>query len=334
METLNAAVIGAGSMGFNHARVYSEMPQTELVAVCDKSGDRSKLVGSEFDCKSYKNHKKMLSTEDIHILSIAVPTKYHAPVSLDCINAGIDLLVEKPIADTSKNGKKIIRKADKNDVNLMIGHIERFNPAVRMLKERLEKGDLGKVFKLQSRREGPFPRRIRDVGVVIDLAVHDLDLMRYFTESEVKRVYAEAERRIHTKHEDMLNSLLKFKNGAVGALSVNWLTPEKIREISVLGEKGMFVVKYLSQELWFYENVEVNDEDYTYSNILMGVSEGDIRGSRVKKQEPLRNELEYFVDCVSNGRNGHSNGVDGLKALELAEAIIGSTKKNRAVKVR
>jgi len=331
METLNAAVIGVGSMGYNHARVYSELENTNLVSVSDTDNERAQKVSDDFSCNHYTSHKDMLKKESIDLLTISVPTQYHKLVALDCVEEGVNILVEKPIADTVENGRKIIEAAEEEDLQLMVGHIERFNPAVRKLKKHLDDGELGKVFKLHSRREGPFPRRIRDVGVVIDLAVHDIDLMRYFTDSDVKRVYAEAERRIHTSHEDMLMGLLKFNNDALGVLSVNWLTPEKIRELSVVGEKGMFVVKYLTQELWFYQNIEVLDEEYSYSDMLMGVSEGDIRGIRVKKQEPLKNELEYFAQCVSDGKDGHSSGKEGLKALQIAEALINSNEKNQVV---
>ncbi|HHQ44635.1 MAG TPA: Gfo/Idh/MocA family oxidoreductase [Candidatus Altiarchaeales archaeon] len=331
METLNAAVIGVGSMGFNHARIYCELKNTELAAVSDPDQKRAEKIAQYFSCKPYSDYMDMLKSEKIDVASIAVPTQYHAKVALDAMESGVNVLVEKPISDSIQDGRKIINSAKKNGVKLMVGHIERFNPAVRKLKELLDEGALGKIFKMHSTRVGSFPRRIRDVGVVVDLAVHDIDIMRYLTGSEVKRVYAEAERRIHTSHEDLLSGLLKFGDESIGVLNVNWLTPEKIREISVLGEKGMFIAKYLTQELWFYENIEVKDEEYTYNDILMGVSEGDIQGIRIKKQEPLRNELEYFIQSVLEKTENHSSGIEGLRALEVAQAMIESTRENRVI---
>jgi predicted dehydrogenase len=250
---------------------------------------------------------------------------------LACIEAGAGVLVEKPIADTLENARSIIESADEAEVKLMVGHIERFNPAVQELKRRLKERELGRIFTIHATRVGPFPHRIRDVGVVIDLAVHDIDVMRYVTESEVGRVYAETEKRIHTKCEDMLSGLLKFKNGVVGVLDVNWLTPEKIRELSVTGEKGMFQVKYLHQELLFYENKDANGSNYTYQNILMGVTEGDITHIRIQKKEPLKVELESFLESVRKNHAPGVTGIDGLKSLEVALAISESASENRVI---
>ncbi len=331
MKKLKAAVIGVGAMGKNHARVYSELDNTDLVAVADVNEETAKNVAEYLRCNSYKDYKKMLKEEDIDIVSIAVPTKYHKEVALNCIELGIPTLVEKPIADNEENAIEIIQRAEEDNTKLMVGHIERFNPAVVELKKRLDKNELGKIFEIKAIRVGPFPNRIRDVGVVIDLAVHDIDIMRYLANSEVKRLYAETERKIHTKHEDLLSGLLKFQNDAIGVLSVNWLTPEKIREISIIGERGMFVVKYLPQELYFYENIEASSEGYSYSDILMGVAEGNITNIRIQKKEPLKAEIESWVDCVKRDKKPLVSGEDGLMALELAQKLIESTVKERVI---
>ncbi len=331
MEKLNAAVIGVGSMGRNHARIYSELDGTRLVAVADANYDNAVNVAKHLRCNVYSDYLEMIDKEDIDLVSIAVPTKYHKDVALGCIEHNISLLVEKPIADTEDNAKEITKRAEENGVKLTVGHIERFNPAVIELKKRLDRGELGKIFEMKATRVGPFPNRIRDVGVVIDLAVHDIDLMRYLTNSEVKRLYAETERKIHTKHEDILSGLIKFQNGAVGVLSVNWLTPEKIREISILGEKGMFLVKYLTQELYFYENIKANDGNYSYSDILMGVAEGDITNIRIQKKEPLKAELESWVDCVRTDKKPVVSGLDGISALVLAQKLIESNEAEQVI---
>ncbi len=331
MKKPNAAVIGVGSMGKNHARIYSQMDSVNLVAVSDVNGKLAKDVAGDYYCKAYTNYKQMLKKEHIDFVSVVVPTMYHKDVAIECMKSGKHVLLEKPISDTSKNAREIIKVAKKENVKFTIGHIERFNPAVIELKKRLENNELGKVFSITANRVGPFPTRVRDVGVVIDLAVHDIDIMRYLTNSEVKRIYAEAERRIHTSHEDLLNGLLKFKNGALGVLSVDWLTPEKIREISIKGERGMFVVKYLTQELLFYENRMMSKNGYSYSDMLMGVTEGDITNIRINKKEPLKSELESFVDCVVNNKQPIVSAEDGLKALEIAEKIIESSVSNRVI---
>ncbi|RLI89949.1 MAG: gfo/Idh/MocA family oxidoreductase [Candidatus Altiarchaeales archaeon] len=331
MKKLRAAVIGVGAMGRNHARVYSELDGTELVAVADANPKTSKNVAEDFRCKAYKDHREMLEEEYIDMVSIAVPTRYHRDVALDCIEKEIPILVEKPIADSEENAKEIIDKAGENGVKLTVGHIERFNPAVIELKKRLDKNELGKIFEIKAVRVGPFPNRIRDVGVVIDLAVHDIDIMRYLVKSEVKRLYAETERRIHTRHEDLLSGLLKFQNDVIGVLSVNWLTPEKIREISITGEKGMFLVKYLTQELYFYENIEAKRDRYSYPDILMGVTEGNIINIRIPKKEPLKAELESWIECVKKDKEPLVSGEDGLKALKLAQRLIDSAVKEKVI---
>lgn len=333
METLKAAVVGAGAMGGNHARIYNLKQDTELVAVCDLDSKLSKKVGQNFRCKSFSNLGEMLSSEKPDVVTIATPTQNHVDTAIKCINAGVNVLVEKPISESVKNAKKIIAAAKKHDVKLMVGHIERFNPAVVELKKRLHKKALGRIYTAAATRVGPFPNRIRDVGVVVDLAVHDIDIMRYVTDSEITRVYAETEKKIHTSHEDMLYSLLKFENKSVGILDINWLTPEKIRELKVVGEKGMFMVKYISQELTFFENKKALEEDYSYQKILMGVTEGDIIKIRIPKVEPLKAELDAFTYAVAKNQTVPVTGVDGLKAVEIAQAIIKSSKKNQPIKL-
>jgi predicted dehydrogenase len=328
---LNAAVIGVGSMGRNHARIYGELADVKLAAVADADFEGAKKVAEQLRCKAYGNYVEMLDKEKIDLVSIAVPTKYHKEVALECIKRRIPLLVEKPVSDTEENAKELIAEAEKAGVPLTVGHIERFNPAVIELKRRLDAGELGRVFEIRTTRVGPFPSRIRDVGVVIDLAVHDIDVMRYLTGSEVRRLYAETEQKIHTKHEDLLSGLIKFQNDSVGVLSVNWLTPEKIREISILGEKGFFVVKYLTQELFFYENKEANGARYSYSDMLMGVAEGNVTNIRIQKKEPLKAELESWVEAVKSGKPPVVSGKDGLAALALAHKLIESATEGKVM---
>ena len=331
MEILKAAVVGVGAMGWNHCRVYCETEGVELAGVCDINRKTAERAAKSFGCKPFTSYDELLSVAKPDVVSVAVPTQFHCDVALECIDSGASVLVEKPIAENTEKAKRIIEAASTADVRLMVGHIERFNPAVRELKKKLDALKLGRLFTILATRVGPFPHRIRDVGVVIDLAVHDIDVMRYITESEVKRVYAETEKRIHTKCEDMLSGLLKFENGVVGVLNVNWLTPEKIRELTVTGEKGMFQVRYIQQELMFFENRDAHGGEYNYQNILMGVTEGDITNIRIQKKEPLRNEIESFLESVRKGREPDVTGLDGLRSLETALAISESATNNRVI---
>jgi len=199
------------------------------------------------------------------------------------------------------------------------------------LKEQLAQGALGQVFQLDARRQGPFPTRINDVGVVIDLAVHDLDIFRYVSGSEIVRVYAEIQQQLHTTREDLVHAVVRLGGGAVGSLGINWLTPTKIRELSVLGACGMFVVNYLTQDLYFYQNATANGGEWDTLRVLRGVSEGQMVRPVIAKKEPLRAEQEAFLQAVEQCRPAPISGFDGLRALELAQAVVRSGENHCAV---
>lgn len=327
---IKAAVIGVGSMGQNHARVYNEMEDVSLVAVSDVNTELAERIASRYKAKHYAEHTEMLAHESLDIVSVAVPTELHYSVALDAIGKGLHLLVEKPIADTVVRAREILSRAEAKGVRLMVGHVERFNPAVVELKRRLDEDQLGRIFQIHARRLGPFPDRVRDVGVVIDLATHDLDVLCHLTGAEVARVYAETEQEIHTHHEDSLSGLLRFENGIVGVLDVNWLTPTKVRELSVTGEQGMFVVDYLTQDLYLYEN-EYVDSAWDRLGMLKGVGEGNMTKLRIRKREPLYLELQSFVRAIAEGSEPWVSGEDGIRALALAQAMVKSGREHKII---
>lgn len=329
---IRAAVIGAGAMGKQHARIYNELDRVELVAVADVDEAATKNTARRYKVAWYTDYRAMLDREKLDVVSIAVPTCLHHQVAFDVINRGVHLLVEKPIAGTAEEAQEIIDQAAERGVKLTIGHVERFNPAILELKRRLDKGELGRIFQIHARRLGPFPERVRDVGVVIDLATHDLDVMRYLTGSEVVRVYAETEQEIHTDHEDLLSGLVKFADGTIGVLNINWLTPTKIRELSVTGERGMFLADYLTQDLYYYEN-SYKDGGWEMLGILRGVGEGNMIRLRIEKKEPLRAELESFVEAIIDDREPLVTGSDGLKTLTLAQWMVRSGQTNEAIRI-
>lgn len=331
--SIKVAVIGVGSMGRNHARVYSEIYNADLVGIADVDELVANSVAQRYGGRPYTDYVKMLDEQKPDAVTIAVPTINHLDVALQVLQRGIHLLVEKPIAFSLDDGTQIIAAAEQADVRLMIGQVERFNPAVMALKDRLDKGELGRVFQLDARRQGPFPARVIDVGVVIDLAVHDLDVIRYVTGAKVVRVYAETERRIHSNREDLLTCLLRLDDGAIGTLTINWLTPTKIRELYVIGERGMFRVDYLTQDLYFYENATLQAADWDTLQVLRGVSEGRMIRHVVDKREPLRIEQEAFLAAVRGEAPIPITGEDGLRVLELAHAVITSGKENRAISI-
>lgn len=330
MEKLNVAVIGVGAMGKNHARVYSDMDNIELIAVCDSNKDMAKGIADKYKTNYYTSCKEMLKKEKIDAVSVCVPTKLHKAVAIDVIKNKIHAFVEKPIAPDIKEARAIINEAEKNEVKLMVGHIERFNPVVSELKKRIERNELGKIYKVHCIRVGPSVQRIYDVGVIIDLAIHEIDVLKYIINSKMKRIYAETAQRIHSAHEDLLIGTIRFENQVLGVINANWLTPKKIREIAVTGEKGMFVADYITQDLFFYEN-EFVSKNIDYHNYPMTVIEGRMIKIKVENSEPLRNELEAFVECVLKNKKPPITGQDGLEALYIAQKFLESSKKNKAI---
>jgi len=327
---LNVGVIGAGAMGANHVRVYAELDEVNLVAVADPLEERAARLARRCGANHYTDYRRMLEQESLDIVSIVVPTTQHAEIACDCARGGVHLFVEKPIASTIEEAWEMMAMAAARGLRLSVGHVERFNPAIREMKSRLMRGELGRAFQIHARRLGPFPERVRDVGVVIDLATHDIDVMRYLTDSEPVRVYAETERRVHTEHEDLLSGVLKFANGAIGVLDINWLTPTKIREISVTGERGMFLANYLTQDLYFYEN-NFGPQGWSPTVPLLGVSEGNMLKLRIDRGEPLKLELAAFVSSVANGCQPEVRGEDAVAALTIAQAIVRSGETARTI---
>jgi predicted dehydrogenase len=330
-DPLRVTVVGLGAMGANHARVYREIAGVRLAATVDLDPDRS--VG---DVPHFDDHARMLAEVRPDAVSVCVPTRAHFVVAAAFIEQGIAVLIEKPLAATIEEGERLRDLAEAARVPLAVGHIERFNPAVIELKRRLAAGELGRVYQVHARRVGPFPQRVRDVGVVLDLAPHDIDVMRFLLESDVVRVQAETERRLATEHEDMLSGVVRFSNGVVGVLDVNWLTPTKIRELSVLGEHGMFVVDYLSRSLTFFENsaAPAPSGDLAWaSRHEKGVTEGKRIEITVEKREPLRSELEAFVSAARGETPVAVTADDGLAAMRAAAALIEAAAVGAPVEV-
>jgi predicted dehydrogenase len=330
---IKTAVIGVGSMGQHHARVYSQLSNSRLVGVADADQSAAKAVGERHCVKVYTDYTDMLIMESPEAVTVAVPTALHEKVVSDVLESGADVLVEKPIAATLEEGQRLIEKAWSFNRKLMVGHIVRFNPATQLLKQKLQNGDLGRIYQIVSRRVGPFPARIRDVGVVVDLAPHDVDVMRFLTDADPVRVYAETEQRIHTEHEDLLTGMIRFPDGIVGTLEINWLTPTKVREILVLGERGMFRVDDLTQDLYFYENAQANGELWRDLRVIKGVSPGEMIRYAVQRQEPLKAELGAFLKAIEDDTPVPVSGQDGLAALRLALALVESGREHRVVEV-
>lgn len=330
---VKVAVIGAGAMGTNHLRVLRDLDEdrVNVVGVAEAQPQVLARAVNRFHVPGFGDYRELIAQTRPDLVTVAVPTQMHFDVATDALDAGINVLVEKPITTTVDEATTLIERAALRGVRLAVGHVERFNPAVAALKRLLAEQRVGQVFYMQARRLGPFPPRIRDVGVTLDLATHDLDAMRYLIGDEVARVYAETQQRVHQEHEDLLLGLVRFRNGVIGMLDVNWLTPTKVRELSVTGERGMYLVNYLNQDLYFYEN------DYTPTNwdtlrSIAGVSEGTMTRLKVPKAEPLALQYEDILRALRTGTAPTVTGEDGLMVLRLAHHLIEATRAGEVIK--
>jgi UDP-N-acetylglucosamine 3-dehydrogenase len=330
---MRVAVIGVGSMGRNHARVYRELKGASLVAVADADEKAARRCAEANGTRCYQNHRQLLEASRPEAVSVAVPTEAHFEIVMDALSAGCHVLVEKPIAGIVEQAEEMVREARRRNLVLTVGHIERFNPAVLELKRRLAAGALGDmIYQIHTRRIGPFPARISDVGVVIDLATHDLDVMRWLVGSRVSSVYAETRQNILTGREDLLVGVIRFENDVVGMLETNWITPTKVRELAITGERGMFRADYLTQDLFFFENSVVPERSWDPIGLLRGgVDEGSMTRFALHRREPLAAQLEAFLAASSGERAPVVSGDDGVAALRLAWGLINSAASHNPV---
>jgi len=330
---IRAAVLGVGAIGKHHARIYNQLDNVQLVAVADTDERRRAAIARGYKIPAYASYEELFDAERLDVVSVALPTVCHYEATLCAIAHGVHVLVEKPIAAAVAEADEMIRRAQARGLTLTVGHVERFNPALLELKRRLDAGELGQVFQLHGRRLSPFPAYIRDVGVVMDLATHELDIMRYLVGGEVEKVYAETERNVHQKYEDMLSGIIRFANGVVGVLDINWLTPTKVRELRITGARGMFLVDYLKQDLYFYENSQA-PSPWDAMALFRGVGEGNVMKFNLNKVEPLEAEIRMFIRAATGDLAPAVTGQDALHALVLVQLLLASAEQGQALRVR
>ena len=323
MKDIKACVIGLGSMGRNHARVLAELPGVSLVGVADPSEKVRSGYRPPTGVSVFADHRAMIDALKPDYAVIATPTELHCETACDVMMRKVHVLVEKPIAKRVDEAERMIATAAAEKVKLSVGHVERFNPAVRELKQRVDAKELGTLFQLHARRLSPFPARIADVGVILDLATHDIDAMHSVTGSRVVRAYAETARKVHKTCEDMLSGLLRFQSGEIGVLDVSWLSPKKLRELWVVGEGGTLVADYLTQDVYWYKNGRVNDTWPAATN-FSGSVEGDVIKTYIPKKEPLRAEHEAFVQALLDDGPAPVSGEEALAAVKVALDLVRS----------
>jgi len=314
---LNAAVIGVGNMGQHHARNYSEIAGVNLVAVSDINPKLGQEIAKRFKCRYYKDYRELLAKEKVKLATIAVPTRLHKKVALDCIAKGIHILIEKPIASTVTEAKEIVAKAKGKGIKFTVGHIERFNPAVRKLKEMVDKGKLGRITSIVTRRIGPMPAQIKDANVVIDIGVHDIDIMNWFYGKLPDSVVAGGGNALNKMRQDYVDIFLKYGEQS-GLAQANWITPVKIRKISVSGTKAYAELNYITQELDFYEsNYSTEYDDFGEFVIKFGQPQ-DKKTIKVANVEPLKAEIKSFIKAIKENSRPMVTAREAIDALDIA----------------
>lgn len=329
---LRAAVIGVGRMGAHHARIAAESGDVDLVAVADVSADAAREIARRYNASWYGSASLLLERERPDIVAVAVPTEQHRTVAAEALRAGAHVLVEKPIAADPRTARELLRVARVQRRKLCVGHVERFNPAVQELRRRLRRKEAGRVLQIHAQRFSP-PVRTGDAGVLLDLGTHDLDVMRFLLAREARTVTAVMRRHTHPRHEDLVVATVQFADGVVGVLEVNWLTPIKVRTLSVLGTRGLFTVDYITQDLVFHESAVVHGR-WEARDLVSGGAEGKIERIPIAHVEPLRAEWAAFVALARGGRSRIVAGDDALLTLELAAAAARSARTGRAVSLR
>ncbi len=313
-KKLGVAVIGTGFWGKNHARVYKELNSTNLVAICDMNAERVKAIANQFGVKAYTNSARMLKNPDIEAVSIATWSTSLASEALKALRAGKHVLVEKPMATNTKQAQKLIDVAKEKGLHLTVGFLMRFIPGLQHIREAVESKRIGELVCATAKRVSQWPERIGDVGVVKDTAIHDIDVMRYISNEDPCGVYAKMGSIRHRKFEDYAQIMLTFKSGKSAFIESNWLTPYKTRTLVATGTEAIMRLDYITQETWIEDAKESVQPRYPF-------------------QEPLKCELQHFAECILEKKQPTITGLDGLKALQIAQAAMQSSVKNKAIQL-
>ncbi len=314
MKKLGVAVIGTGFWGRNHARIYKELESTELVAICDRDAARAKAVAGQFGVKPYTNSSWMLKDKTVEAVSICTWSTSLAKEEMRALEAGKHVLVEKPMATTTKQAEKLVVKARQNGLHFTVGFLMRFIPGLGNIRDSIRSKKIGELVCATAKRVSQWPERIGDVGVVKDTAIHDIDVMRFVFQEDPVAVYAQCGAMRHRKFEDYAMIMLSFANGKSAFIESNWLTPYKIRTLTVTGSDAIMRLDYITQDLW----IEAANQNVQ---------------PKLPWAEPLKAELQHFSDCIALKAKPLVTGEDGLKALRIAIATLESSAKHKAIRL-
>lgn len=322
---MRVGVVGVGSMGQNHARVYSEI--AELVGVVDADAEVGKRVAARTETRPFASVKDLVKA-GVEAASVAVPTSLHAKIAGELIDAGVHVLVEKPLAANLEEARSIVRRAKDAGVVLAAGHIERHNPVVAFVRAALADGDFGDLVTASARRVSSFPDRVRDVGVIMDLGIHDVDVLRHVVGTPVESVYASGGRKVHRTFEDHATILLNFGTGVTGFVEVSWLTPMKLRKFALTCLKNFVEADYTEQSVLISSSTI---QQYDPSDLYHISFHYDTRQVAVQKEEPLRRELQDFLAAVKERRDPLVPGEDAIETMRVCEAAVRSQRERKLV---
>lgn len=299
MEKLKVGVVGVGHLGAIHAKVYSSLDNVRLIGVCDCNLQRAMEIGERFDVPSYADYEELFDKAEA--VSVVVPTSLHYNIAKDFLNNKIHALIEKPVTKTLSEADELIEIADRNKLILQVGHIERFNSAVLAIESYLKKPKF-----IECQRLGPFHKRVQDVGVVLDLMIHDIDIVLGLIKKDVVNIEAVGLSTV-SSHEDVANVRLTFENGTIADITASRVTKDAVRKMRIFQEDSYISLDYITQEAALFKKTD--------SSLLK-------EKIKIKKEEPLRKELESFVECVRTGKKPIVSGIEGKQALQVALEII------------
>lgn len=328
MGDIRVGILGIGSMGRHHVRNARNTKGFDLVALADPVGDKFGVAGD----LAVLPDVDALIAEGVDAAIVAVPTVFHEEAALKLAEAGVHALVEKPLSFSVESGERIAKAFSDAGLIGAVGYVERCNPALLEMRRRIRDGQLGEVYQIITRRQSPFPARIADVGVVKDLATHDVDLAAWVAGSTYETVYAQTAYRSGREHEDMMVASGRFANGVLVNHLVNWLSPYKDRTTIVTGERGALVADTAMGDLTFYENGSFPVEWDQIAN-FRGVSEGEVTRYALAKREPLAVEHEHFRDAILGVSNEHVSMGEGLTTLRVLEAMLESAKTGESIRL-
>lgn len=325
------AVIGLGMIGRHHARLLQSSDRVQFAGAVDPGGDRYRAV---HDPKLvFASAEALLDAGDLDFAIVAVPTDLHLPLAQTLAAAGVAMLIEKPLASSSQAAKEIVELCARAGVPGAVGHVERFNPALQEMRRRLLAGQIGRLFTAATVRSGPFPSRVQDVGVVKDLATHDIDLVSWLAGSPIVTVAAQTQYLTGREHEDLVLVTGALASGAAFNLVVDWVSPAKVRRARVLGERGLLEADSLTGDLFYYENGEMGVL-WSAAQQFRGVSEGDVTRYALRREEPLRIEHETFLDLLDGQTDAEVVTLEkGVEIVAGAEAVLRSAESGETVRL-